>query len=93
MGGHLKCKCLPCGHVWIAAYLPMPGNKLRLFAKVACPKCFHPKPMMAGEHDLIEEERLRRLLVRAHKAIVGDEKDGAVWAQLLADMKAEIDHG
>ena len=92
-GGHLKVKCVPCGHVWIVAYLPMPLSKTRLFAKMTCPKCFHTKPAMAGKHDLTEEERLRHLLLRAHDAIVRDEKDGAVWAQLLTDMKVEIDHG
>lgn len=40
-----------------------------------------------------DRARLCALLRRAHKAIASDEKDGAVWAQLLADMKAEIENG
>ena len=37
---------------------------------------------------------LREALIRrAHDVIIRDEKDGAVWAQLLADMAKEIDNG
>ena len=41
----------------------------------------------------LAEERLAALIRRAHDAIIRDEKDGAVWAQLLADMAKEIDNG
>ena len=41
----------------------------------------------------VAEERLAALIRRAHDAIIRDEKDGAVWAQLLADMAKEIDNG
>lgn len=40
----------------------------------------------------LAEERLAALIRRAHDAIIRDEKDGAVWAQLLADMAREIDN-
>lgn len=41
----------------------------------------------------MDQERLAALIRRAHDAIIRDEKDGAVWAQLLADMAKEIDNG
>lgn len=41
----------------------------------------------------LDQERLAALIRRAHDAIIRDEKDGAVWAQLLADMAREIDNG
>ena len=41
----------------------------------------------------LDQERLAALIRRAHDAIIRDEKDGAVWAQLLADMAKEIDNG
>lgn len=41
----------------------------------------------------LAEERLAALIRRAHDAIIRDEKDGAVWAQLLADMAREIHNG
>lgn len=60
--------------------------------------------LIAAAHDLaaaliaseaarkLAEERLAALIRRAHDAIIRDEKDGAVWAQLLADMAREIDN-
>jgi hypothetical protein len=37
-----------------------------------------------------DKKELRALIRRAHEAIVGDEQDGGVWSQLLADMAKEI---
>ena len=94
--GHLKVKCQPCGHVWIAAYLPMPAEKIRHFTKVVCPKCFDRKPTMAGASDLTAEERMQSLLRRAHSAMDACQLKAVtneVWDSIITDIKAELDHG
>ena len=95
MGNHFKAKCKACGYVWIIAFLPMPGDKMRHFTKWVCPKCFDKKPMMASEHDPTEAERLRKLLLRSYHALTGRFTKTAelAWDDLLADMKAEIENG
>ncbi len=89
----LDCKCASCGHVWTAVYLPLDARLLGKFAKLPCPKCHNPKPVMAGKDDLTTEDRLRALLRRAHDAMSRREPDGisdAEWDALLSDMAKEL---
>jgi Zn finger protein HypA/HybF involved in hydrogenase expression len=35
---HVRCK--PCGHVWVAAYLPMPADTfVKVVGRLMCPSC------------------------------------------------------
>lgn len=43
-------ECRPCGHTWIAAWLPMPVSDFaRLMKRAACPKCAQRKQIYMYE--------------------------------------------
>jgi len=68
-------------------------NLVPKFAKLPCPKCYAPKPVLAERGDLTAEDRLTAILRRAHDAMSRREPDGisaADWDALLADMAKEL---
>lgn len=44
-----KCTVPTCGHIWPAAYLPMPIDIFARLAKAACPMCGSKKAVVAKQ--------------------------------------------
>jgi len=67
-------------------------NLVPKFAKLPCPKCYAPKPVLAERGDLTAEDRLTAILRRAHDAVscLQDGISAADWDSLLADMGKEL---
>ena len=76
MGNRFNCKCRACGYVWTSFFMPMPVDHLRKFAKAACPKCFDPKPCVAGADDHPIEVLALTVLARAIDAMSRTEPNG-----------------
>jgi hypothetical protein len=51
MSDRLNAKCKACGHVWTLLWLPVEPSVMSKFAKLPCPKCYAPKPTLAGKDD------------------------------------------
>jgi hypothetical protein len=48
-GGEFWVRC-PCGHAWIAAYVPMPVEKfIEIGSRIVCPKCGETKGIRCGK--------------------------------------------
>ncbi len=46
--------CKPCKHTWIAAYLPMPMNKMAsLMKSLRCPRCADKKLFVATKDEAL----------------------------------------
>jgi hypothetical protein len=89
----MDARCIACGHVWTMVHLPAPMSIVPKFAKLPCPKCHAPKPVMAGKDDMTTEDTLRAILRRAHDAMTRRDPDGfttEAWDQLVADMAKEL---
>jgi hypothetical protein len=76
MGNRFNCTCRACGYVWTSFFMPMPVEHLRKFAKAACPKCFDPKPGVAGADDQPIEARALFILACAIDAMSRTEPNG-----------------
>ncbi len=47
------CKCAKCGHVWIAAYLPLNMAEVaKMMKRVYCPVCLDTKPLVAKTEEI-----------------------------------------
>ena len=61
----LLVRCAQCGHVWPAAYLPMPlATAAGMLKRIGCPCCGELKKLYPAAQDQIPDE-LRPLVAQA----------------------------